>query len=54
MAQRDPERYTRADDGLFVEKVGSWAVDKLKIITDYVYDVRRRTQPLCPAGRCLH
>jgi len=25
------------DDGLIVEKVGSWAVDKLKIVTDYVY-----------------
>jgi three-Cys-motif partner protein len=37
MAQRDPERYTQGDDGLIVEKVGSWAVDKLKILTDYVY-----------------
>ncbi len=37
MAQRDPERYTQDDDGLIVEKVGSWAVDKLKIVTDYVY-----------------
>jgi len=37
MAQRDPERYTLGDDGLIVEKVGSWAVDKLKIVTDYVY-----------------
>jgi three-Cys-motif partner protein len=37
MAQRDPERYTQGDDGLIVEKVGSWAVDKLKIVTDYVY-----------------
>jgi three-Cys-motif partner protein len=37
MVQRDPERYTQGDDGLIVEKVGSWAVDKLKIVTDYVY-----------------
>jgi three-Cys-motif partner protein len=37
MAQRDPDRYTQGDDGLIVEKVGSWAVDKLKIVTDYVY-----------------
>jgi hypothetical protein len=34
MAQRDPDRYTQGDDGLVVEKVGSWAVDKLKILTD--------------------
>jgi three-Cys-motif partner protein len=37
MPQRDPERYTQGDDGLIVEKVGSWAVEKLKIVTDYVY-----------------
>lgn len=37
MPQKDPERYTQGDDGLIVEKVGSWAVDKLKIVTDYVY-----------------
>jgi three-Cys-motif partner protein len=37
MTQRDPERYTQGDDGLIVEKVGSWAVEKVKIITDYVY-----------------
>jgi three-Cys-motif partner protein len=37
MVQRDPERYTQGDDGLIVEKVGSWAVDKLKIVTAYVY-----------------
>jgi hypothetical protein len=37
MAQRDPERYTQGDDGLIVEKVGRWAVAKLKILTDYVY-----------------
>jgi len=37
MAQRDPERYTQGDDGLIVEKVGQWAINKLKILTDYVY-----------------
>jgi three-Cys-motif partner protein len=37
MPQRDPERYTQGDDGLIVEKVGSWAIEKLKIVTDYVY-----------------
>jgi hypothetical protein len=37
MAQRDPERYAQGDDGLIVEKVGTWAVDKLKIVADYVY-----------------
>ena len=37
MAQRDPELYTEGDDGLIVQKVGSWAIDKLKIVTDYVY-----------------
>ena len=37
MPQRDPERYTQGDDGLIVEKVGSWAVDKLEIVTDYVF-----------------
>jgi three-Cys-motif partner protein len=34
---RDPDRYTEGNDGLIVEKVGSWAVDKIKIVTDYVY-----------------
>ena len=45
MGQRDAERYAQGDDGLIVEKVGSWAVDKLKIVTDYVYASggRRRT-----------
>jgi three-Cys-motif partner protein len=37
MPQRDPECYTQGDDGLIVEKVGGWAVSKLKILTDYVY-----------------
>jgi three-Cys-motif partner protein len=37
MVPRDSERYTQGDDGLIVEKVGRWAVNKLKILTDYVY-----------------
>ena len=64
MAQRDPDRYTQGDDGLVVEKVGSWAVDKLKILTDYVYasgGARSRfTRPgtayidvFCGSGRSL-
>jgi three-Cys-motif partner protein len=35
MAQND-ERYLLDDQGLLVEKVGPWAVDKLKIVTDYI------------------
>ena len=35
MAQRS-ERYSLDDDGLLVENVGPWAVDKLKIVTDYI------------------
>lgn len=37
MPQRDPERYTFGDDGLIVEKVGPWAAEKLKLVTDYVF-----------------
>ena len=37
MPQRNPEQYTQGDDGLIVEKVGHWAIDKLKLVTDYVY-----------------
>jgi three-Cys-motif partner protein len=37
MPQRDPDRYTQGDDGLIVEKVGSWAVKKLELLTDYVF-----------------
>ena len=62
MAQRDPDRYMQGDDGLIVEKVGSWAVDKLELLTDYVFAsgaARRgyeRTgtafiDPFCAAGR---
>jgi len=36
MIQRDSDRYTQGDDGLIVEKVGSWARRKLKIVTDYI------------------
>lgn len=36
MAQKDPEKYLLGDDGLTVEKVGSWAIDKIKLLTDYV------------------
>jgi three-Cys-motif partner protein len=30
------DHYSRDDKGLFVENVGAWAVDKLRIVTDYV------------------
>jgi three-Cys-motif partner protein len=64
MAQRDPEQYTQGDDGLLVEKVGSWAVEKLKLLTDYVYasgGARKKflgtgaayIDPFCGAGRSL-
>jgi hypothetical protein len=36
MARKD-ERYLLDADGLLVEKVGSWAKQKLKIVTDYVH-----------------
>ena len=64
MPQRDPERYTQGDDGLIVEKVGSWAIEKLKIVTDYVYasgGARKNylgtgaafIDAFCGPGRCL-
>jgi three-Cys-motif partner protein len=34
---RDPERYQQGDDGLIVEEVGSWADEKIKLVTDYVF-----------------
>ena len=37
MARRDPDRYMQGDDGLIVEKIGSWAVKKLELLTDYVF-----------------
>jgi three-Cys-motif partner protein len=64
MPPRDPERYTQGDDGLIVEKVGSWAVDKLEIVTDYVFasgGARKKyagtgaayIDPFCGPGRSL-
>src|SRR5580693_7328643 len=64
MPQRDPEQYTQGDDGLTVEKVGSWAVEKLKLVTDYVYasgGARKKylgtgaayIDPFCGSGRSL-
>ena len=64
MVQRDPNQYTQGDDGLIVEKVGSWAVEKLKIVTDYVYasgGARKKylgtgaayIDPFCASGRSL-
>jgi three-Cys-motif partner protein len=32
----DPERYVIGDDGLLVEKVGPWAVEKLDIVASYI------------------
>jgi hypothetical protein len=54
MAQRDPERYTQGDDGLIAEKVGSWAVDKLKIVTDYVYASGGARKKYAGTGCGLH
>lgn len=64
MPPRDPEQYTQGDDGLIVEKVGSWAVEKLKLVTDYVYasgGARKKylgtgaayIDPFCGSGRSL-
>src|SRR3954465_14400825 len=64
MLQRDPEQYTQGDDGLIVEKVGSWAVEKLKITTNYVFasgGARKKylgtgaayIDPFCGSGRSL-
>lgn len=64
MAQKDPEQYTRGDDGLVVEKVGAWASEKLKLLTDYVYASGGARQkyigtgaayidPFCGPGRSL-
>ena len=38
------------DDGLIVEKVGSWAEVKLKIVKDYVYAAGGARSQLYPAG----
>lgn len=64
MSQRDPEQYTQGDDGLIVEKVGSWATEKIKLVTDYVYasgGARKKyldtgaayIDPFCGSGRSL-
>lgn len=64
MPQKDPQQYTQGDDGLIVEKVGSWAVDKLKLVADYVYasgGARKKylgtgaayIDPFCGSGRSL-
>ena len=64
MPQRDPERYTQGDDGLIVEKVGRWAIKKLKLLADYVYasgGARKKylgtgagyIDPFCGPGRSL-
>jgi three-Cys-motif partner protein len=62
MTQRDPDRYTPGDDGIVAEVVGSWAEDKLKLLSDYVYasgGARKRylqtgaafIDPFCGPGR---
>lgn len=64
MPQREPERYTLGDDGLIVEKVGPWAAEKLKLVTDYAYASGGARQkylrtgagyidPFCGPGRSL-
>ena len=64
MRQRDPEQYTQGDDGLIVEKVGSWAVDKIELVSDYAYisgGARKKyldtgaayIEPFCGPGRSL-
>jgi len=64
MPQRDSDRYMLGDDGLIVEMVGSWAIDKLKLVTDYIYasgGARRKylrtgaayIDPFCGPGRSL-
>ena len=62
MARRDPDRYMQGDDGLIVEKIGSWAVKKLELPTDYVFASGGARQgyertgtalidPFCASGR---
>jgi len=61
MAQKE-ERYSLDENGLFVENVGPWAIDKLRIVTDYIQAsgaARRRylgsgaayIDPFCGPGR---
>jgi three-Cys-motif partner protein len=64
MLQREPEKYTLGDDGLIVESVGSWAVEKIKLVSDYAYisgGARKKyidtgaayIEPFCGPGRSL-
>jgi three-Cys-motif partner protein len=64
MSQRDPEQYTDGDDGLIANRVGPWAIEKLKLVTDYVYasgGARKKylrtgaayIDPFCGPGRSL-
>jgi three-Cys-motif partner protein len=53
MPQRDPDRYTQGDDGLIVEKVGSWAVNKLEVVTDYVFASGGARQKYAATGAAL-
>jgi three-Cys-motif partner protein len=64
MPPRDQEQYTHGDDGLIVEEVGAWAIDKLDLLTKYVYasgGARKQylgtgaayIDPFCGAGRSL-
>jgi len=64
MLQKDANQYALGDDGLIVEKVGSWAVEKLKLVTDYVYasgGARKKylrtgaayIDPFCACGRSV-
>lgn len=36
MPLKEDDRYTLDEDGLWVEHVGSWAIEKHKIVTDYI------------------
>jgi three-Cys-motif partner protein len=64
MSPKDPEKYTQGDDNLVVEVVGSWARDKLELLTDYVFasgGARKKYQqsgaafidPFCGPGRSV-
>lgn len=60
----DDDRYADGDDGLIVEKVGAWASEKQKLLTDYIHAsgaARRKfsgndpayIDPFCGPGRSL-
>ncbi|HEY4114455.1 MAG TPA: three-Cys-motif partner protein TcmP [Rhizomicrobium sp.] len=63
MAQKGWDQYTQGDDGLIVEQVGSWAKNKLKLLTDYLFasgGARKKLgagaayiDPFCGPGRSL-